>query len=60
MHVAAWLLLTALASFTYGEECVLRQNQGNTIDMLQRQLRSKSALDIRRKCIELGLNCGGA
>ncbi|ETV88545.1 hypothetical protein H257_00112 [Aphanomyces astaci] len=58
MFLAATTVVAA--GFTYGEECLLRQKQGDSIESLARQLQGHSPFEIKRKCIELGLQCGAA
>lgn len=44
--------------FSDAEESLLKQNQRETIGTITRSVPGKSATDVQRKCVELGLRCG--
>jgi hypothetical protein len=47
------------STFTDEEEAFLRSKQGETVELLTQLLQGKSEYEIKRRCLELGLRCGG-
>ncbi|TMW55640.1 hypothetical protein Poli38472_010522 [Pythium oligandrum] len=45
-------------SFSDAEESLLRERQGDTLEMISRVLNGRNVNEIQRRCIELGLRCG--
>ncbi|KAG3112308.1 hypothetical protein PI124_g8536 [Phytophthora idaei] len=45
--------------FTNEEESLLRGQQSETARMLAARLPGKKPLDVQKRCIQLGLRCGG-
>ncbi|ETK84523.1 hypothetical protein F441_10716 [Phytophthora nicotianae CJ01A1] len=45
--------------FTNEEESLLRGQQSDTARMLAARLPGKTSLDVQKRCIQLGLRCGG-
>lgn len=45
--------------FSNEEESLLRQQQGDTAHMIAARLPGKTPTDVQKRCIELGLRCGG-
>jgi hypothetical protein len=44
--------------FSDAEESLLKERQGETLDMLAQKLGGRRVHEVQRRCVELGLRCG--